>query len=420
MKVLWIINSPIGPIARKLKMQSASGTWLTAALKEVECNEIELYIVCCIQGSDNITIQSNNITYIAIGGNAPTEYIVNSDSIKSWETLYHRIEPDLIHIWGTEYPHSLAALKGKPESIPALIYVQGVMKSVSDNYYGGLDKTTLIKYTSIIERITKKSIFDSKKRIENSEKNETEEINLANGIIYETTWSKNYYKSINKSMSCYYHRLPIEGIFRGYSWNVDGYIPHRIFTPASDYPLKGVHFLIQAVAILKNSYPDITLIIPGARVTKDLSLSEKLKQKAYRKYLRHLITKNDLWDNIEFPGILTPVQMAENMRDANIFVCSSTIENHSSTLREAMLVGTPCITTNVGGIPEYFIDNEDGLMYSPYDVDALVNRITKMFTERSIAESFSDSAKKHIIEYYDSPSPKLMEIYNKFLSSFTT
>ena len=412
MKVLWVVNQPIGPIAQKLNMKSTSGTWLTAALKEVECNVIELYIVCCIHGSENFTIKSNNVTYVAIGGNAPSEYIVNSDSIKAWETLYHKIEPDLIHIWGTEYPHALASLMGKPKSIPAFIYIQGVMKSVSDNYFGGLDKTILLKYTSIIERLTQKNIFNSKKRIENSAKNETEVINLANGIIYETNWSKKYYTSINKNMHCYYHRLPIEGAFREYSWNENRYIPHRIFTPASDYPLKGVHFLIQAIAKLKPSYHDLKLIIPGAGVNKHLSIKEKLKQKAYKKYLRYLINENDLWDNIGFPGILTPVQMAENMSKANIFVCPSSIENHSSTLREAMIVGTPCITTNVGGIPEIFNENIDGLMYSPDDYHLLIKHIISIFSNIELAKLYSYNAHKHIMNYYNNPQNTLTDIYN--------
>ena len=46
-----------------------------------------------------------------------------------------------------------------------------------------------------------------------------------------------------------------------------------------------------------------------------------------------------------------------------VFVLSSSIENHASSLKEAMMVGTPSIATFVGGVPEYVRHGENGFLY---------------------------------------------------------
>ena len=54
---------------------------------------------------------------------------------------------------------------------------------------------------------------------------------------------------------------------------------------------------------------------------------------------------------------------AQEMETANVFVMPSSIENHSSTLIEAMIVGVPCVASDVGGISELITHGKTGFLY---------------------------------------------------------
>ena len=58
--------------------------------------------------------------------------------------------------------------------------------------------------------------------------------------------------------------------------------------------------------------------------------------------------------------MLSEEKLAEQYAKTRVFVLSSSIENHASLLKEAMLVGTPSIATFAGGVPEYMRNGENG------------------------------------------------------------
>lgn len=416
MRVLWIVNCPIGPFARKYGIKSSSGVWLDAALHELRSSPVELFVAASYPVPQNETVQEDGVTYVLMAGRLPGDYVVDDAAVRSWKDLYREVRPDLIQIWGSEYLHALAALKAKPEGVKALLYIQGVMGSVAEHYYGGIPREALEKNTSVFERVAGKTIFQEHRRISTAARVEAENAALADGIVYETEWSRAFFQKNYAAKTFYRHKLPINPTFFRYRWAADRCVPHSIFTPASDYPLKGVHFLLRALPKIKEAYPDVKLRIPGAVIQKNMGLKARIKLKAYRRYLRKLIEEHQLWENVEFTGVLTSPQMAEQMAAANVFVCTSAIENHSSTLREAMIVGTPCITTRVGGIPEYFTDRADGIMVPPLDEEQLAESILSLFSDPAAARQYSENARRDIQAYYRQAGDTLPTIYEKTIN----
>lgn len=409
--IVWVINMPIGPVAQKLNTINSSGSWLKSAIAEINTAVVALYILTTCNSEQRIELCENGVVYIALPTGSPADYRCTGSNIAAWHAEFERIRPDIIQIWGTEYKHALVALKAKPKGTKTLVYIQGVMQAVVDTYMGGISTRTMRRFTSPVEIVTGKSIFAACHAMKKTIVDENTILSLADGIIYETEWSRSYYTFHNGCKNFYYHRLPVNTAFYRRDWSLGGIERHKIFTPASDYPLKGLHKLIEALTYVKKTVPDVRLYVPGFRIKRELSFSEKLKSKAYRKYLTALINKHDLWDNIVFTGTLTPAQMAENMENANVFVCTSAIENHSSTLREAMIVGTPCISTCVGGIPEYFVNNKNGLMYDFYDTVALAKSILSIFNDDILASKLGAEARRNIREYYGKQCESINEVY---------
>ena len=56
--------------------------------------------------------------------------------------------------------------------------------------------------------------------------------------------------------------------------------------------------------------------------------------------------------------------MKERYLKSGLFVCCSAIENSPNSLGEAMLLGLPCVTADVGGIKSIFDADKDGIMYA--------------------------------------------------------
>ena len=105
------------------------------------------------------------------------------------------------------------------------------------------------------------------------------------------------------------------------------------------------------------------IYVAGNSVVSYRTLKDKIKLPAYGKYLRRLMKENALEDKVTILGKLDSTAMKERYLKSSLFVCCSAIENSPNSLGEAMLLGMPCVTADVGGIPGIFDADKDGIMY---------------------------------------------------------
>ena len=96
--------------------------------------------------------------------------------------------------------------------------------------------------------------------------------------------------------------------------------------------------------------------------------------------------------------MISQEQLAEQYAKTRVFVLSSSIENHASSLKEAMMVGTPSIATSVGGVPEYVRHGENGFLYRFEEYEIMAGYIKKLFEEDSTAAKISKNGRKDM--YY--------------------
>jgi len=105
--------------------------------------------------------------------------------------------------------------------------------------------------------------------------------------------------------------------------------------------------------------------------------------------MRALLKKSGLEENVVFLGKLNETEMAEELRIAHVYVCPSAIENSPNSLGEAQLLGTPCISSFVGGVPDMVDDGETGLLYRFDDHVMLAFKIMKIFENYELAKHIS-------------------------------
>ena len=378
MKVMWITNVPIGYICNTLGLHKAtSGGWMDALMDDLKkIKDIQIILVTTGVTKETIIVEDDAIKSYLLPGGVPSSYNYKLKSNRlAWKHVIDLEKPDLIHLWGTEYSHGLAAME-MATNIPVVVYIQGLVSVIARYYEAGMDKMELLKSISFRDIIKRDWISAQKKKFISRGITEREILKLAKNVICENQWCRTHCSTLVNDCKFYSCELNVKDVYYTTDWSQEGMEPCSIMSIASNYPLKGLHMLIKAFDIVTKRYPQAKLYVPGVPTVPQGGIKNKLKQSGYSIYIQRLIDQLELVDRIIFLGSLTAEKMAEWMSKTNVFVMPSAIENHSSSLREAMIVGTPSIASFVGGIPEVVTHGENGLLYRFEEYEMLAEYIS--------------------------------------------
>lgn len=137
----------------------------------------------------------------------------------------------------------------------------------------------------------------------------------------------------------------------------------RLLLVALLTPIKGVPYLLEALARLTEKRDDFVLDIVG----------DGPKRSDYEELARKL----GLQDIVRFRGLKTKQEVVEFMRRCDIFVLPSLFETFGVVLVEALACGKPVIATDIGG-PKEIITEEVGKLVPSGDSESLAEAIGYM------------------------------------------
>lgn len=132
---------------------------------------------------------------------------------------------------------------------------------------------------------------------------------------------------------------------------------------------KALHYLIEAVGGLRETYPRIRLILVG-----DGPLRPALEAAAERVGCASAVAF--LGERNDVPDLLSVF---------DVYAMSSRYEGVGRAMTEAMLYGLPVVATDVGGVSELVVDGQTGLVRPPHDPAALAAAIDQMASDRELA-----------------------------------
>lgn len=112
------------------------------------------------------------------------------------------------------------------------------------------------------------------------------------------------------------------------------------------------------------------------------------KKEKYEKYL----TENNLTDTFRFLGYRD--NPYKYVKKADLYVCSSRREGFSTAVTEALIVGTPVVSTNCSGAYELLGKNNEYGIVTENNEDALYEGIKKMLTTPDLLEAYAAKAKE--------------------------
>ena len=152
-------------------------------------------------------------------------------------------------------------------------------------------------------------------------------------------------------------------------------------------PIKGVTYLISAMARVLEKYPTSLLVLVGKGDGKG---EEEVK-------LKEQVERTGLRDKVRFLGWRSDV--SEIMGCFDIFVLPSLNEGMGRVLVEAMAAGLPIVASRVGGIPDLVKDGQNGLLVPPEDASALEKAICGLLADKKKRKRMGKPGKKICRQY---------------------
>lgn len=332
--------------------------------------------------------------------------------------IVYRTEPDVVHCFGTEYPHTLAMCRAVPDRNRVLIGIQGLCKVYADAYFADLPEA-VIRTATLRDVLKRDTLPRQQKKFALRGAMEQEAVALAGNVTGRTTWDRYYTSAWNPDARYFKMNETLRADFYTAQWRQEDCEPRSIFLSQGDYPIKGLHYMLLALPRIREEFPDVQVYVAGNSVIGDGSVIKRMKISAYGKYLRKLMQQGQLWECVHFLGRLSAEQMKRQYLKSNLFVCCSSIENSPNSLGEAMLLGMPCVSADVGGISSIFTDGEDGILYRGSGLEEnarnLADAVIRMFRDPEKQKQYTEHARKHALVTHDPQVnyQKLVEIYKQ-------
>ncbi len=377
-------------------------------------SEITLAVASVYKGKKLKCLNINGIIYYLLPKNISTKFQAYKNN---WKMICNEFMPDIVHIHGTEYHYGLSCML-VCQNLHYVVSIQGLVGVYARYYYAGLTIIDIFKNITLRDVLRHDTIFHGKKNFIKRGIFEKKYITLSKHIIGRTNWDYSHSKAINPFINYHHCNETLRNSFyKSPKWDCRKKTDYTIFLSQASFPIKGLHQVIEAVAILVKSFPQIKLRVAGHNIINKTTLLSRLKINGYGSYLDSLIKKYKLEQNIYFVGLLTEEQIIKEYLNAHLFICPSSIENSPNSVGEAQILGVPTIASYVGGTPDLITSEETGLLYRFEEIEMLAENIRKVFCDTSLSQHLSKEGIK-IAEHRHSQilnCEKTLNIYNSIL-----
>lgn len=403
MKILWQTNVKL-PIIYKISGQenkTVVAGWLDQISEKVMQNN---QLVICYPTANSAGEQGNrgNLSYYGINYDDKklrSGRLQINDYLDTLISILTEEKPDVIHIHGTEFQYAYfmtvaAERVGMKERV--VVSIQGLVRFYSEHYLFGLPHWVTYGKT-VKELILGEGVYSGYKSYIRRGQDEEKAVKNTNYIIGRTNWDRGCANILNPKAEYIFGNETLRSIFYDGIWAYDECLPHSIFVSQASYPIKGFHLLLKALKIVKERYPDVKVRVAGA----DLSHDSFIKGSCYALYVQKLIREYGLKTNIEFIGPQQAEKMKHEMLRANVFVSPSIIENSPNSLGEGMILGVPCISSDVGGVANLMLHNEEGYIYPLDESYMLAYYIMDIFENPYKASNMGKKAREHALRTHN-------------------
>ncbi|WP_116523998.1 glycosyltransferase family 4 protein [Seonamhaeicola aphaedonensis] len=115
------------------------------------------------------------------------------------------------------------------------------------------------------------------------------------------------------------------------------------------------------------------------------------------KTLKNLADKYNL--DVRFTGKLSKEAWITLSKEYNVFINTTNFDNMPVSVIEAMALGLPVVSTNVGGIPYLIEHNKEGILVPPHNPQAFVSAIKTIIDDDMLRNNIINNARKKVEQF---------------------
>lgn len=343
MKILWFSNYHFSNEAIK-----TTGTWLKV-MGEALSKETDIELVNITKGqTKGIAFeQINGIKqYVVPAGKSYTNDLPKPQIVSQIENIIEEIQPDIIHVWGTESYWGLIT-KNYVHRFKVLLEIQGILSQIKQQFYGGLTPKEIFSCTGFKEILKPKNhVLYQRYFSKLKARNEQEIIKNHPIISVQSGWSERSILGINSKAKIFNSLIPLREEFVSASGTWTHPSSRKIFTSAAGlHSYKGLHIAFWALKILVENGVNVSLNIAGEQ-------SKGIRQSGYKRYLLRLIKDLNLGAHVNWLGALDAKEIVLELQRSDVVLIPSYMESYCMVLYESIAVGIPIVCSYAGAMPE--------------------------------------------------------------------
>lgn len=173
------------------------------------------------------------------------------------------------------------------------------------------------------------------------------------------------------------------------------------------YHRKGLETLLTSVPPILKEFSNVQFVISGTGFKK--------KEESLKKLAKEL----DIQDHVTFLGYVPDEKLPDLYSTSDIFVLPAIYENFPFAILEAQSTALPVISTGVGGIPEFLVDNDNGFVIEPRDPEQLTQKVLALLQDPQRAAKMGKRGRELIKQKLDWRliTNQVIELYHKLLET---
>lgn len=184
-----------------------------------------------------------------------------------------------------------------------------------------------------------------------------------------------------------YNGIDARSLRDGAAVGLDFALPHgtpRIGFVGRLEPVKGCEYFLTAASYLREEHPNAAFVIAGtgSREADLMELASSLGLAAQTGFLGHIDSA---------PAVIAAL---------DVVVIPSLSEGFPMTALEALVLGTPVVASDVGGLPELLADGECGVLVPARDSRAIADAVARVLSEPELTQRLVSAGRSRAREHY--------------------
>lgn len=152
---------------------------------------------------------------------------------------------------------------------------------------------------------------------------------------------------------------------------------------------KGHGVLLEALGLLRQAGTEVVVEFAG--------------DGGFRADLEAQAARLGVSDRVRFLGGLHPSEISGRLRRADVFCLPSFSEGLPVSIMEAMAIGTPVVTTHIGGIPELAVDGETALLVPAGNAARLAGALARVLGDDLLRRRIVEAARRRVERQHSLP-----------------